>query len=73
MGENFQILNDNEALFFQYRTDKNYGWNAYNPNFIDSPKLKYWVKKAPPIIFKLCLGMITAGQKKISFGLDLCF
>lgn len=41
----FDLLNSNDGIFFQYREDKNYGWNTYNPKFTDSPKLKYWVKK----------------------------
>lgn len=43
------------------------------PTLLIVLNLNIGLKKAPPIIFKLCLGMITAGQKKISFGLDLCF
>lgn len=43
--DHFKLLNENEAVFFQYREDKNYGWKSFNPDFADSPKLKYWVKK----------------------------
>jgi hypothetical protein len=62
--KNFQMLNDNEALFFQYRTDKNYGWNAYNSNFIDSPKLKYWVKKSTTDHFQTLFGNDNSWTEK---------
>lgn len=39
-------LKKKDALLFQYRNDKNYGWKTYNPNLTDSPKLKYWTKKS---------------------------
>lgn len=42
----FNKLKNSDALFFQYRNDKNYGWKIFNPNLTDNPKLKYWTKKS---------------------------
>lgn len=42
----FEKLKDSDAVFFQYRDDKNYGWKAFNPSLTDDPKLKYWTKKS---------------------------
>ncbi len=44
-NEKFDYLKSNDAVFFQYRDNKNYGWNHFNPAYTDSPKLKYWIKK----------------------------
>ncbi|OJX31224.1 MAG: hypothetical protein BGO86_04870 [Chryseobacterium sp. 36-9] len=44
-NEHFNYLKNNDAIFFQYRSDKNYGWSQFNSDFQDSPKLKFWVKK----------------------------
>ncbi|SHK28897.1 hypothetical protein [Epilithonimonas mollis] len=52
----FEQLNNHDALFFQYRDDKNYGWNAFNSKFNDSPKLKYWVKKNTIDHFQILFG-----------------
>lgn len=38
-------LKHSDALFFQYRDDKDYGWKTFNPNLTDDPKLKHWTKK----------------------------
>lgn len=42
----FDKLKNSDALFFQYRDDKDYGWKTYNPDLTDNPKLKYWTKKS---------------------------
>lgn len=42
----FDKLKHSDAVFFQYRNDKDYGWKSFNPNLTDDPKLKYWTKKS---------------------------
>ncbi|WP_379967864.1 hypothetical protein [Epilithonimonas sp. UC225_85] len=42
----FDKLKNSDALFFQYRDTKDYGWKSFNQNLTDDPKLKYWTKKS---------------------------
>ncbi len=44
-NRHFDYLIKNDAVFFQYRKDKNYGWNAFNSKYSDNKELKYWIKK----------------------------
>lgn len=43
--EFFSFMNDKDGLFFEYDEATNYGWNDYDENYSDSPKLKHWTKK----------------------------
>lgn len=42
----FDKLKNSDALFFQYRDGKDYGWKTFNPKLTNDPKLKYWTKKS---------------------------
>ncbi len=44
-NEYFSLVKNTNILFFQYQSDKDYGWSKFNPDFIDSPKIKYWAKR----------------------------
>lgn len=44
-NRHFDYLEKSDAIFFQYRKDKNYGWNAFNSRYSDNKELKYWIKK----------------------------
>ena len=39
------MLNKYDSIFFQYRENFDYGWNKFNSEYNDSPKLKFWIKK----------------------------
>ena len=41
-----EILTHTDAIFYQYRENKDYAFSKFNPNYNDSPKLKYWIKKS---------------------------
>lgn len=52
----FDQLRDNHAIFFQYSSEKNYGWKDFNKNFTNSPKIKYWTKKTTVDHFRTVFG-----------------
>lgn len=41
----FNLLKNYDSVFFQYRENFDYGWNKFNSQYNDSPKLKFWTKK----------------------------
>jgi hypothetical protein len=43
--EYFNLLKNYDSIFFQYRENFDYGWNKFNSEYNDSPKLKFWTKK----------------------------
>ncbi|MFZ3272915.1 MAG: hypothetical protein WA143_01435 [Lutibacter sp.] len=45
-NEYFNLLKNYNTIFFQYRENFDYGWNKFNPEYNDSPKLKFWTKKS---------------------------
>jgi hypothetical protein len=49
--EYFNKLKDYDSIFFQYKENFNYGWSK-NTNYVDSPKIKYWIKKSAVNHFK---------------------
>lgn len=44
-NEYIKFLDQYNSIFFQYKENFDYGWNKFNSEFNDSPKLKYWIKK----------------------------
>lgn len=40
----FKLLEESSALFYQYRSDVDYGWKKFNPLLTNSPKIKHWIK-----------------------------
>jgi hypothetical protein len=44
-NEYFNLLKLYDSIFFQYRENFDYGWNKFNSEYSDSPKLKFWTKK----------------------------
>ena len=45
-NEYFALAEDHNMLLFQYKSDHDYGWKKFNPEFSDSPKIKHWAKKS---------------------------
>lgn len=41
----FEALQQTNILFFQYKSNFDYGWSKFNPKFTDSPQIKHWCKK----------------------------
>lgn len=72
-NNHFEYLKNSDAVFLQYRNDKNYGWNAFNSNFNDSPKLKYWVKKKTINHLQLMFGADESWLEKNKLMAGLIF
>lgn len=45
-SEYFILLKNYDSIFFQYKENFNYGWNKFNSEYNDSPKLKFWTKSS---------------------------
>jgi hypothetical protein len=45
-GEYFILMKNYDSIFFQYKENFNYGWNKFNSEYNDSPKLKFWTKSS---------------------------
>lgn len=78
--EYFNLLKNYDSVFFQYRENFDYGWNKFNSEYNDSPKLKFWTKKNTVDHFrnlflsddewleksKICAGLIFIKKNKNS-------
>lgn len=51
-NEYFYQLKNYNSIFFQYRENFDYGWNKFNSDYNESPKLKFWTKRSTVDHFK---------------------
>lgn len=76
----FNLMKNYNSIFFQYRENVDYGWNKFNSEYNDSPKLKFWTKATTVDYFrnlfssdkdwleksKICAGLIFIKKDKNS-------